>query len=67
MDINNPKEAITFQEVKYRLKNMKLEEYSKQDVFERSIVYGSEEKINNHTIQRLIIKHGNSTNVVLPE
>ena len=48
--------AITFEEVKHRLENKELENYSKQDVFERYIVYGSEEELNNHTIQRLLIK-----------
>lgn len=51
-------EAITFEEVKHRLENKELEDYSKQDVFERYIVYGSKEELNNHTIQRLLIKHG---------
>lgn len=50
--------AITFVELKHRLKNKKLEEYSKQDVFERYIVYGSEEELSNPTIQMLLIKHG---------
>ncbi len=58
MDINKSKEAITFEEVKHKLENKKLENYSKQDVFERYIIYGSEEELNNHTIQRLLIKHG---------
>ena len=52
--------AITFEEVKHRLENKELENYSKQDVFERYIVYGSEEELNNHTIQRLLIKHGHT-------
>ena len=50
--------AITFEEVKHRLENKELENYSKQDVFERYIVYGSEEELNNPTIQRLLIKYG---------
>ena len=50
--------AITFEEVKHRLENKELENYSKQDVFERYIVYGSEQELNNPTIQRLLIKHG---------
>jgi len=50
--------AITFEEVKHRLENKELEDYSKQDVFERYIIYGSEEELNNPTIQRLLIKHG---------
>jgi len=50
--------AITFEEVKHRLENKELEDYSKQDVFERYIIYGSEEELNNPTIQRILIKHG---------
>ena len=64
MDINTPKEAITFAEVKHRLENKELEDYSKQDVFERYIVYGSEEELNNPTIQRLLIKHGSTKELV---
>ena len=56
--------AITFEEVKHRLENKELENYSKQDVFERYIVYGSEEELNNHTIQRLLIKHGHTQELV---
>ena len=56
--------AITFEEVKHRLENKELENYSKQDVFERYIVYGSEEELNNHTIQRLLIKHGYTKELV---
>ena len=56
--------AITFEEVKHRLENKELENYSKQDVFERYIVYGSEEELNNHTIQRLLIKHGHTKELV---
>ena len=56
--------AITFEEFKHRLENKELENYSKQDVFERYIVYGSEEELNNHTIQRLLIKHGHTKELV---
>ena len=38
-------------------KNKELKDYSKQDVLERYIVYGSEQELNNPTIQRLLIKH----------
>ena len=46
------------------MENKELENYSKQDVFERYIVYGSEEELNNHTIQRLLIKHGHTKELV---
>ena len=53
-----PVKAITFEEVKHRFQNKNLEDYSKQDVFERYLVYGSEQELNNSAIQRLLIKHG---------
>lgn len=53
-----PVKAITFEEIKNRLQNKNLEDYSKQDIFERYLVYGSEEELNNPAIQRLLIKHG---------
>lgn len=52
-----PVKAITFEEVKHRLENKELEDYSKEDVFERYIVYDSEKELNNPIIQRLLIKH----------
>lgn len=58
MGIDKPDEIIRFEEVKHRLENKKLEDYSIQDIFERYIVYGSEEELNNPTIQRLLIKYG---------
>ena len=58
MDIDKSNEVVTFEEVKHKLENKKLENYSKQDAFERYIVYGSEEELNNPTIQSLLIKHG---------
>lgn len=64
MNMNRLEKTITFEEVKHRLENKKLEDYSKQDVFERYIVYGSEEELNNHTIQRLLIKHGHTKELV---
>lgn len=51
MGIDKPDEIIRFEEVKHRLENKKLEDYSIQDIFERYIVYGSEEELNNPTIQ----------------
>ena len=58
MNRNISEKAITIEEVNHRLENKKLEDYSKQDVFERYIVYGSEEELNNIEIQRLLIKQG---------
>ena len=39
MNMNRLEKTITFEEVKHRLENKKLEDYSRQDVFERYIVY----------------------------
>lgn len=64
MDIDKSNEVVTFEEIKHKLENKKLEDYSKQDVFERYIVYGSEEELNNPTIQRLLIKHGYTKELV---
>ena len=64
MGIDKPDEIIRFEEVKHRLENKKLEDYSIKDIFERYIVYGSEEELNNHTIQRLLIKHGHTKELV---
>ena len=58
MNMNRLEKTITFEEVKHRLENKKLEDYLRQDIFERYIVYGSEEELNNPTIQRLLIKYG---------
>ena len=40
-----------------RLKDKKLEEYSKLDLEERFIVYGTEQEMENPTIQHLLIKN----------
>ena len=45
-------------------KNKELKDYSKQDVLERYIVYGSEQELNNPTIQRLLIKHGHTKELI---
>lgn len=58
MNTRKLEEPITLKKVIHRLENKELEYYSKQDVFERYIIYGSEEELNNSTIQRLLIKHG---------
>ena len=50
--------VITFAEVKERLKNKSLAEYTDRDVFDRYIVYGEEYVLNKPEIQQLIIQHG---------
>ncbi len=59
-----PVKAITFEEVIHRLENKELDDYSKQDILERYIVYSSEEELNDPTIQRLLIKHGYTKELV---
>lgn len=51
-------EPITYKEVIERLKNIPPEQYTKQDLFDRYIAYGTTEELNNPKIQRLLIKHG---------
>lgn len=53
--MNEPKK-ITYREVLKRLKNKKLEDYTKQDVLDRYVAYGSEKELQDPTIQRLLIK-----------
>ena len=40
-------DVITSEQVVNRLKNVKLEDYSKDDLLERYIVYGSESELKN--------------------
>lgn len=49
--------AITFEEVEQRLKNLKLEEYTAEDVFDRFIGYGNTDDFENVEVQKLLIKH----------
>ena len=48
---------IIYKEVIKRLKGVKLTEYTKQDVLDRYVAYGTEEELQDPTIQRLLIKH----------
>lgn len=49
---------ITFEEVQNRIKNKTLKELSSQDIFDRYFVYGTEKEQNNPVIQKLMIEHG---------
>ena len=40
-----------------RLKGVKLEDYTKRDIEERFVAYGTDEELQDSTIQRLLIKH----------
>lgn len=52
------KETITFEEVEKRLKNKPIEQWSKQDIFDRYVAYGSEDELKDPKVQRLLIKNG---------
>lgn len=51
-------EPITFEQVEKQLKDVPLEQYTKQAVLDRYIAYGSEQELNTPEIQKLLIKHG---------
>ena len=55
---------ITFEEVQNRIKNKTLEELSSQDIFDRYFVYGTEKEQNNPVIQKLMIGHGYTGNLL---
>lgn len=49
--------VITYEQVMNRLKNVKLEDYSKEDLLERYIVYGSESELQEPNIQMALINN----------
>lgn len=51
-------QSITYESVKERLKNKPIEEWSKQDVFDRYIAYSDDNELRNPDIQKLLIQHG---------
>ena len=50
-------DVITSEQVVNRLKNVKLEDYSKDDLLERYIVYGSESELKEPSIQKALINN----------
>lgn len=50
--------TITSEQVEQRLKNKPQEQWTKDDVFDRYVGYGSPEEIENPEVQKLFIKHG---------
>ena len=50
-------EIITYEEVIKRLQGKQLEDYSKTDLEDRYIVYGTEQELEDPTIQHLLIKN----------
>ena len=51
-------DTITFEQIEQRLKNKPQEQWTKDDVFDRYVGYGSPEEIENPEVQKLFIKHG---------
>lgn len=49
--------STTYAEVEERLKNVPLEQMTKQQVIDRYVAYGTNEELNTPEIQRLLIKH----------
>ena len=63
LNINNMQKyteftTITFEQIEQRLKNKPQEQWTKDDVFDRYVGYGSPEEIENPEVQKLFIKHG---------
>ena len=50
--------TITYEQIEQRLKNKPKEQWTKDDVFDRYVGYGSPEEIENPEVQKLFIKHG---------
>ncbi|MDR0979369.1 MAG: hypothetical protein LBL91_05570 [Lachnospiraceae bacterium] len=50
--------VITYEEVEKRLKNVKLEDMTEQDMIDRYVAYGTTEELEDIKIQRLFIKKG---------
>ena len=50
--------TITYEQVEQRLKNKPQEQWTKDDVFDRYVGYGSPDEIENPEVQKLFIKHG---------
>ncbi len=50
--------TITFEEVKDRLKNKSLKDYTDEDILDRYIAYGTEEELNTPEIQKALLEHG---------
>ena len=49
--------VITCEQVMNRLKDVKLDDYTRDDLLERYVIYGSETEINEPSIQRTLINN----------
>ena len=52
------KKVITYEKVKKELKNINLADMTKEQVFDRFIVYGNREELNTPEIQKVLIQNG---------
>ena len=52
------KNTITYEQIEKRLKNKPMEEWTKDDVFDRYVGYGNPEELEDVKVQKLFIKHG---------
>ena len=52
------KEVITYEKVTNELKNINLKDMTKEQIFDRFIVYGNNEELNNPEIQKVLIQNG---------
>ena len=50
-------ETITFEQIEQRLKNKPKEQWTKDDVFDRYVGYGSPEEIESLEVQKLFVKY----------
>ncbi len=50
-------ETVTYEQVEQRLKNKPQEQWTKNDVFDRYVGYGSLEEMENSEVQKLFIKY----------
>lgn len=55
--ITEKMKPTTYKEVMKQLEGKRLEDYTKEDVIDRYIAYGTEEELKTPQVQRLLIKH----------
>ena len=58
LEQSKEEKIITFEEVKDRLKNKSLKNYTDEDILDRYIAYGTEEELNTPEIQKALLEHG---------
>ncbi len=53
----NENQIITYESVKKRLQDKPLDQYTRQDVIDRYVAYGTQEELSKPEIQQLFVKH----------